>query len=87
MQDGAAMDRMMRDQVQYIMMPKIRYAQGTGTYVSYDIAAYDSFRRGITALVPDATPDRELALCMVGRFNRYQLSPIHLRDAILDMLN
>lgn len=87
MQDGAAMDRMMRDQVQYIMMPKIRYAQETGTYVSYDVAAYDSFQRRITALVPDVTRDRELALRMVEKFNRYQLSPCHLRDAILDMLN
>ena len=56
------MAHMMKDQTQYIMMPKIRYAQDIGTYVSYDIAAYDCFARDIVALVPDVTADRETAL-------------------------
>lgn len=68
-------------------MPKLRYRPDIGTYVSYDIAAYDSFERDITAFVFDVTSDRELALHMVEQFNRYQLSPDHLEDAVLDMLS
>lgn len=86
MDHSKAMACMMRDMTQYIMMPKIRYAPGVGTYVSYDIAAYDSFSQDIAAVVRDATSDRNLALRMVGKFNRYQLEPCHLKDAILDML-
>lgn len=86
MQDSETMANMMKDMTQYIMMPKIRYAQGVGTYVSYDIAAYDCFARDIVALVPDVTADRDTTLHIVGQLNKHQLSPIHLNDAILDML-
>jgi len=68
------------------MMPKIRSAPEIGAYVSYDIAAYDCMRHDIEAIVWDATSDRSLALRMVERFNRYQLSPLHLEDAVRDML-
>ena len=78
---------MMKDLIQFIMMPKIRYAPDIGTYVSYDIAAYDCFVRDIVAIVWDATSDRNLALRMCQKFNRYQLSPVHLEEAIIDMLN
>ena len=86
MQTAERMACMMRDLVQYIMLPRIRYAPDAGTYVSYDIAAYDSFAGDIVQIVWDVTPDRNLALRMVGRFNRYQLSPIHLEDVIRDIL-
>lgn len=86
MQDSETMARLMKDMTQYIMMPKIRYAQEIGTYVGYDIAAYDCFQRDIVAIVPDVTSDRNLALRMCGKFNRYQLEPCHLYDAVLDML-
>lgn len=86
MQSASVMSFMMRDLTQYIMMPKIRYAPDIGTYVSYDIAAYDCLQRDIVEIVWDVTADRSLALRMVGKLNRYQLSPIHLKAAILDML-
>ena len=86
MQNPETMSYMMNDLTQYIMMPKIRYAQGIGIYVSYDIAEYDCFKRDIMTIVWDVTSDRDLALCMFKRFNRYQLSPIQLEDAILDMI-
>ena len=76
----------MNDLTQYIMMPKIRYAPGIGTYASFDIAAYDCFNRDIVSIVWDVTSDRDLALRMCERFNRYQLSPIQLEEAIIDML-
>lgn len=86
MQNTKAMVHMMDDMIQYMMLPKIRYAPGIGTYVSYDLAAYDCFARDIVAIVRDVTSDRNLALRMVGNFNRYQLAPCHLIDAIQDML-
>lgn len=86
MQDAKTMAYMMKDLTQYIMMPKIRYAREIGTYVSYDIAAYDCFACDIVAIIPDVTPDRNLALRMCGQFNRNQLEPCHLKDAVLSML-
>ena len=86
MQNPETMSHIMNDITQYIMMPKIRYATGIGTYVSYDIAEYDCFKRDIMTIVWDVTPDRDLALRMCEKFNRFQLSPIQLEDAILDMI-
>lgn len=86
MQGSERMAFMMKDLIQFIMMPKIRYAPDIGTYVSYDIAAYDCFGRDIVAIVWDVTSDQDLALYMCEKFNRYQLSPEHLEDAILDMI-
>ena len=77
---------MLQDQVQYIMQPKIRYTPETGSFVSYDIAAYDCYTDGIVETVRSVTADRNFALQLVEKFNRCQLSPCHLRDAILDML-
>ena len=87
MQNSKVMARIMKDQIQYMILPKIRYAPGIGTYASYDIAAYDCFVHDIVEIAWDVTPDRNLALRMVEQFNRYQLAPIHLEDAVLDMLD
>ena len=76
----------MDNSYQYIMISSLKYASGIGTYASFDIAAYDCFKRDIVSIVWDVTSDRDLALCMCERFNRYQLSPIQLEDAILDMI-
>ena len=51
MQDSETMANMMKDLTQYIMMQKFRYAQDVGTYVSYDIAAYDCFARDRKSVV------------------------------------
>lgn len=86
MQDSKKMNEMLNDVTQYIMRPSVKYARALGTYVSYDIAAYDTFERDYTAIVLDVTPDRELALQMCERFNRYRLDPCQLEEAIQDML-
>lgn len=86
MQGSEKMAFMMNDLTQFIMIPTIRYATGIGTYVSYDIAEYDCFKRDIMTIVWDVTSNRDLALRMCEMFNRYQLSPIHLEEAIIDML-
>lgn len=76
----------MGNSYQYIMISSLKYAPGIGTYASFDIAAYDCFKRDIVSIVWDVTSDRELALRMCQKFNRYQLSPIHLEEDIIDML-
>ena len=86
MQTGKSMARILEDNVQYIMSPKIRYAPEIGTYVSYDLAAYDCFKHDMVSIIRDVTSDRKTALHIVEKFNRYQLSPIHLIDIIQDML-
>ncbi len=86
MQDSKIMSRIMNDLVQYIMLPKIRYAPGIGTYASYDIAAYDCFALDIVEIAWDVTSDRDTALHIVEKLNRFQLSPCHLIDVIQDML-
>ena len=86
MQTSRKMAYMMRDLTQYIMRPSLKYTRELGTYVSYDIAVYDCLEHTITATVPDVTTDRGLALHMVACFNRNQLDPCHLKDAIQDML-
>lgn len=78
--------RIARDIIQYIIIPKIKYAREIGTYASYDIAAYSSFSHDIVAIVPDVSSDRDTALHIVEMFNRHQLSHIHLEEAIHDML-
>lgn len=85
-QSSETIRKMMKDLTQYIIMPKIRHAPDIGTYASYDIAAIDLLAGGIAAIVWDVTPDRDLALRMVGQFNQCQLDPWLLEDAVRDML-
>ncbi|MBQ8389580.1 MAG: hypothetical protein IJX52_01190 [Oscillibacter sp.] len=86
MQDPRTMEKITKDTVWYIARPSIKYAQGIGTYASYDIAAYDCFQRDIVEIALDVTSSRSRALRIVERFNRSQLAPCHLAEAILDML-
>ena len=84
--DLETIKNIMDNSYQYIMISSLKYAPGIGTYASYDLAAYDCFKRDIVSIVWDVTSDRDLALRMCERFNRYQLSPIHLKEAILYMI-
>ena len=70
MQDGKTMAYMLVDSLQYIISPKIRYAPEIGTYVSYDLAAYDCFERDIVSVVRDVTADRKTALHIVEKLNQ-----------------
>lgn len=86
MQTKAEMKRMLQDLTQYIMIPSIKHSPELGTYVSYDIALYDFHTHTTVELVADVTADRNRALELVELFNRCQLSPVHLKDAIEDKL-
>ena len=76
-----------KNSIWYASMPSVQYSPDCGTYTSYDIAAYDLFRRNIVSAIRDVTPDRRTALRIVETFNRCQLAPCHLKDAILDILS
>ena len=86
MQTSKEMAKMLNDTVWYFPRPSIKYDRDIGTYVSYDIAAYDCFERDILEIVLDVTVDRVKALSMCEQFNKYNLSLIHLKEAILDIL-
>ena len=87
MHDSAELSQMMNDFTRYSMLPSLKFSPEVGTYVSYDIIAYDFFHRNTLDVVSDITTDRDLALSICYRFNKYQLSPIHLEDAILDIIS
>ena len=71
----------------YYMFWTEKYAPELGVYHSYDIAVYEApFFRGPTLVLRDVTPEWDLAFRMIETFNRLNLSPIHLKDAVLDML-
>ena len=72
--------------IRYIVESSDYYASETGNYTGYSIAAVDSERGEIVARIADVTCDRALAAAMADLFNRHQLAPVHLKDAILDML-
>lgn len=70
----------------YFMFLRKRNAPEIGAYRSFDIVAYDRILDGPAAVIRDVTPDGDLAYRMVEAFTRLGLSPIHLKDAVLDML-
>jgi len=61
------------------------FSPDCGTYTSYSILALDEANNEIDRL-DDFTADADLAASFAARINRYQLSPIHLRDAAYDCL-
>ena len=72
--------------ISYFMFRRKNYAPEIGTYYSYDIAAYGPLIMGPVQMIRDVSVDAELVFRMVMAFNKYSLSPLHLKDAILDML-
>lgn len=59
-----------------------------GRYDTYGIQAKRRVLHGWEQieLIHDVTTDRKFADLLVNLFNRRQLSPVHLRDALEDML-
>lgn len=59
-----------------------------GQYDTYGIQAKKKVIRGWEQieLIHDVTTDRKFAYLLASLFNLHQLSPIHLRDALEDML-
>ena len=71
--------------VRYIAVSAVHCAEEVGIYNSYDIVAVDG-EGAVVVRVDDVTADRHLADSMAERFNRCGLSPVQLKDAVLDLL-
>lgn len=72
--------------VTYFMFPQKMYAPEIGAYNTYSIAVYGFLHEPPIRIVRDVSPDGELVFCMTQAFNRHKLSPLHLLNAIQDML-
>lgn len=72
--------------VTYFMFRRKANAPELGEYYTFDIAVYGDLWRKPLAVIRDVAQDGDLAFRMIQTFNRCHLSPIHLKDAILDML-
>lgn len=72
--------------ISYFMFRRKKYAPEIGTYFSYDIVAYGLWHQGPVRILRDVSTNAELIFRMVTAFNRHCLSPLHLKDAVLDML-
>lgn len=72
--------------VSYFMFQSEKNAPEGGTYHSYDIVVYDRLINEPVQILRDVSTDADLVFRMVRAFNKYSLDPIHLKDAVLDML-
>ena len=72
--------------ITYFMFRRKASVPELGEYHTFDIAVYGDLWREPLAVIRDVALDGELALRMIQTFNGCNLSPIHLKDAILDML-
>ncbi len=59
-----------------------------GEYLTFGIEAWEETRYGWlnVNLIHDVTPEFEFAQTMTKKFNCFQLSPIHLKDVVEDMI-
>lgn len=73
---------------QYILVEEQHDASELGGYRSFGIMAVRLSSRGREPLayVRDVSTDRAFAAALVRRCNRGGLSPVHLKDFILDTL-
>lgn len=72
----------------YQAVQEVQYRSELGWYVTYGIRASKKTVQGWEWIewVHDVTTDRRLAGRLAETFRRYQLSPVHLREAILDKI-
>ena len=72
----------------YETIKELLYAPGLGHYFTYGLLAARKINAAWEPVefIHDVTTDYLLVKKMEELFNRYQLYPIHLRDAIEDML-
>ena len=77
----------MEEKIHYIAQPRIRYTPDAGTYTSYDLSACTGRENRVIATVFDVTTDCAAAQALAERFTRLRLSPLHLQDAVLDVLS
>ena len=72
----------------YEAKPERQYHQDLGWYTTYLLSAERKVHNGWeqAEIIHDVTPNRALAQKIAGLCTQYQLSPIHMRDVIEDMV-
>ena len=66
-------------ETKYILREDVLCEEELGSYRAFGITCKKADGE---EHIPDISTDRELVEAMISKFNRYHLSPIHLRDAI-----
>jgi len=72
--------------IRYTAVGERRYFPGLGAYRTYGILAVRADRKQRAAYVPDISTDRAFVSGLAERCTDGQLSPIHLRDVVMDAL-
>ena len=70
----------------YLPFREELYSDDIGAYVSYGIRVLDS-RGQVIASVSDVSVDKDLVDKLCYLWTRYELSPIHLEDAIEEVIS
>lgn len=72
----------------YRIVSEILVSYDCDKYIAYGIqAVFERNNRMIVySTINDISTDRNQVIEMIEKFNTYELSPIHLKDAIEDML-
>lgn len=71
----------------YFMFRRKYNSPEIGTYYSYEIAVYGYLFLPPVRVIRDVSPSAELVARMVTEFNRKQLPPDQLEDAIIDFFD
>ncbi len=72
--------------VSYFLVPEEICSPELGAYKTYGIAAYCYMSSLPTHLIRDISTDGDKIFCVARNLNKHQLSPLHLQDYILDIL-
>lgn len=67
----------------YSVIPETGHCEEVGRYETYGIEVAGP---GLRHTVHDVSVYKEVVNAMMERFNQYQLSPLHLEEAIIDLL-
>jgi len=76
----------MKQNVRYIMVSERLHSRASGTYLSYDIVAWDVSAHAVVVRARYVTTDRELALHITEMLNQYRVPPQHMADAVKNLL-
>lgn len=72
--------------IQYIVVGEQRHTPELGIYRAYGIAAIQADQNRRAAYVPDVSADWAFVSRLAERCTDGKLSPIHLRDVVMDAL-
>jgi len=72
--------------IRYIVIGERRYSPELGAYRAYGILAVRADRKRRMAYISDVSADRAFVSGLAERCTDGRLSPIHLRDVVMDAL-